>query len=112
MKKIVIVTVFALMMCFLYFYQSPIISTNAAIQKAEEYLLNPPEEWKKSISFDGSEEHLAENISVNLTQKHGFWNELFNRMQWEVTIKYPQSQPTIIMDAHTGEFIGLSGPFN
>lgn len=112
MKKIIIVLVVALLMCFLYFYQSPIISTDVAINNAEKYLLNPPEEWRKSISFNGLEGIPAENISLNLTQKDGIWNELMNRMQWEVTIKSPEIEPTVVIDAHTGDFIDLFGPFN
>ena len=53
-----------------------------------------------------------ENISVFLNQKSGYWNELTNRKQWEVTIKYNGSEPTVIIDAYTGEFIDLYGPLN
>ncbi|MDF2066518.1 PepSY domain-containing protein [Bacillus sp. Cr_A10] len=112
MKKILIGLVGTLVMFFLYFYQSPIISTGEAINKAEKYLLNPPEEWRKSISFNGLEEIPPENISVNLTPKHGYWNEMTNKMKWEVTIKYTGQESTIVMDAYTGELINLYGPLN
>ncbi|KQL34413.1 hypothetical protein [Psychrobacillus sp. FJAT-21963] len=112
MKKILIVLVVILLMFFLYFYQSPIISTGEAINNAEKYLLNPPEEWKNAISFNGLDEISPENISVNLIPKQGYWNEITNKMKWEVTIKYTGQESTIVMDAYTGEFINLYGPLN
>ena len=33
-------------------------------------------------------------------------------MQWEVTIKAPEMNATIMIDAHNGEFIDLVGAFN
>jgi len=53
-----------------------------------------------------------ENISATLNQKSGFWNQLTNRMQSEVTIKYNGIEPTIVMDAYTGSFIDIYGPLN
>ncbi|ALC85420.1 hypothetical protein AM499_06015 [Bacillus sp. FJAT-22090] len=75
-------------------------------------MLNPPVEWKNSISFDGLEELPPENISVQLIQRQGFWNELTNRMQWEVTIKYTGKESTVVIDAYNGEFMDLLGPLN
>ena len=112
MKKIVIILVTALIVCFLYFYKSPIISTDVALNNAEKYLLNPPKEWSNSISFKGLEELTDENISMYLEQKQGLWNEITNRMQWEVTIKSSEIELTILMDAHTGKFIDFVGGFN
>jgi len=97
-------------MFFLYFQQPPIITAGEAINNAEKYLLNPPEEWKNSISFNGLEEIPPENISVYLIPKHGYWNEITNKLQWEVTIKYNGQESTIVMDAYTGEFLNLYGP--
>ncbi|MGB2872872.1 PepSY domain-containing protein [Psychrobacillus psychrotolerans] len=110
MKKILIGLVVTLVMFFLYFYQSPIISTGEAITNAEKYLLNPPQEWKNSVSFSGLEEIPPENISVYLTPKPGYWNQITNKMNWEVTIKHNVQESTIVMDAYTGEFINLYGP--
>ncbi len=53
-----------------------------------------------------------ENISATLNQKSGVWNQLTNRMQSEVTIKYNGIEPTIVMDAYTGSFIDIYGPLN
>ena len=111
MKKIVLVLIISCVICFLYFYKSPILSTEAALINAEKYLLNPSEEWG-TISFDGLKGIPEEDIHVNLFGKSGFWNELFNRMQWEVTIKSPEMNATIVMDAHSGNFIGLFGGVN
>ena len=108
-KKILIVLVSALILCFLYFYKSPVISTDVAIHNAEKYLLNPPEEWANAISFTGFED---ENIHVHLAQKQGLWNELTNGMQWEVTIQSSELNATMIMDAHSGKVIDLIGAFN
>ena len=77
----------------------------------EKYLLNPSEEWG-TISFDGLEGIPDDDIHVNLSEKSGFLNELFNRMQWEVTIKAPEMKATIVIDAHSGNFIDLIGAFN
>ena len=112
MKKTLIGLIVILVMIFIYSYQSPIISSGEAINKAEIYLLNPPVEWENSISFNGLEGIPPENIGVNLTQKPGFWNGIANKMKWEVTIKYTGQESTIVMDAYTGEFIDLYGPLN
>ena len=49
---------------------------------------------------------------MNLTPKQGYWNEITNKMKWEVTIKYTDKESTIVLDAHTGKFINLYGPLN
>ena len=85
---------------------------DVALNNAEKYLLNPPEEWGNSISFNGLDELTDENINVYLRQKNGFWNELTNRMQWEVTINSSEISITVVMDGHTGKFIDLIGGFN
>ena len=112
MKKILVGLLVTLVMLFLYFYQSPIISAGEAINYAEKYLLNPPKEWKNSITFNGLEEIPPENISVNLAPKQGYWNEIANKMKWEVTIKYTGKESTIVLDAYTGKFMSLYGPLN
>ncbi|TGN34648.1 MULTISPECIES: hypothetical protein [unclassified Lysinibacillus] len=96
----------------MYFYKTPLISRHEAIINAENYLLNPPEEWGNSISFDGLDDLPEENIRVELQQKRGFWNELTNRMQWAVTIKYADGESSIVMDEHTGKFIDIIGQFS
>ena len=112
MKKILLGLVVVMAMIFLYIYQSPIMSTGDAIVNAEKHLQNPPKEWRKSISNADLKEISIENSSVFLNQKSGYWNELTNRKQWEVTIKYNGSEPTVVIDAYTGEFIDLYGPLN
>ncbi len=112
MKKFLFGLVVIITMIFLYQYQSPIMSTGEAIIQAEEYLQHPPKEWKNSISYIDLKEIPSGNINTSLKPKNGFWNELTNKKQWEVTIKYNGTQPTIIMDAYTGKFINLSGPLN
>lgn len=97
--------------CF-YVYKTPVISTQAALIHAEKYLLNPPEEWGDSIVFNGLEGIPEENIRVNLSERQGLWHELMNSMQWEVTIKSSENESTVIMDAHTGEFIEIIGAFS
>ncbi|MFJ5791184.1 hypothetical protein ACIQXW_01620 [Lysinibacillus sp. NPDC097162] len=111
MKKILLGFV-VMAMIFLYIYQSHIMSTVEAISSAERYLQKPPEEWSKSISYVDLNEIPIENIRATLNQKSGFWNQLTNRMQWEVTIKYNGIEPTIVMDAYTGSFIDIYGPLN
>ena len=88
------------------------MSSEEAIIEAEKYLLNPPKEWKLPSTFYGLEEVPEGNISVFLSKKSGFWNELFNRMKWEVEIKVSGMAPTVMIDAHTGDFITIYGPLN
>ena len=64
------------------------------------------------MPYNGLEGVSKENISVNLSHKHEFWNYLFNRMQWEVTIMLPKMEPTVVIDVHSGDFIALFGPLN
>ena len=72
---------------FLYLYKLPIMSTEEATISAEKHLQNPPKEWGKSIPYVDLEEIPIESVSVLLSKKNGFWNELTNRKQWEVTVK-------------------------
>ena len=112
MKKILLGLVVVVAMSFLYIYQSPIISTNEAIVSAEKHLQDPLEGWRNPIANVDLKEIPIEDISVYLNRKNGFWNELTNRKQWEVTIKYNGSEPTVVINAYTGEFIDLYGPLN
>lgn len=97
---------------FLYIYKSPIMSTGEAIIRAEEILQNPPNERRKTISYLGLKEIQMDNINALLYSKNGLLNELTNRKQWEVTIKYNGTKPTVVIDAHTGDFIDIYGPVN
>jgi len=112
LKKILLGLVVIMAMIFLYLYQSPVMSTGEAITSAEKHLQNPPKEWRKSISNVDLKGNPIENVSAFLNQKNGFWNELTNRKQWEVTIKYNGIEPTVVIDAYTGKFIDLYGPLN
>ena len=112
MKKIFLGLVVVITMIFLYLYQSPILSTGEAIFSAEKHLQSPPEEWGKSISYVDLKETPIENVSAFLNQKNGFWNKLTNRKQWEVTVSYNGIEPTVVIDAYTGEFIDLYGSLN
>lgn len=112
MKKIILGLAIIIALIFLYQYQSPIMITGEAILQAEQHLKHPPKEWKNSISYIDLKEIPPENITASLNQKRGFWSELINKRQWEVTITYNGTQPTVIMDANTGEFIDLIGLLN
>lgn len=112
MKKLLIVLITALIICFLFFYKSAVISTDVALVNAEKYLLNPPKVETNSISFLGLDELTEQNVSMSLMRKNGFWNKLTNRMQWEVTIKTSEIYTTVIMDAHTGKFMNFVGGFS
>lgn len=90
-------------------YQLPIISSTEAIIYAENVLKNPPEEWEKSITYSGTS---SENITTYLSERNGFFNKLTNKRNWEVTIKTINSEHTVVIDAYSGEFIDMYGPFN
>lgn len=51
-------------------------------------------------------------IHTTLSIKRGVYSELVNRRSWEVTFRYDGKEPTVIMDAITGEFITIYGPMN
>lgn len=95
MKKLLVVLVSALIICFINFYKTPVINVDVALNNAEKYLLNPPEEWGVSISFNGLDELSNENISVYLREKNGFWNELTNRMQFSALGNFINGFPII-----------------
>ncbi|WP_431026716.1 PepSY domain-containing protein [Lysinibacillus sp. LZ02] len=109
MKKLLVGLICIMIMLFLYMYQFPIISSEEAIKYAENVLNNPPEEWQTSIVYKGTS---LENITTYLTEKSGFWNELTNQTQWEVTIKYNGGESTVVIDAYNGDFVDLYGSFN
>lgn len=112
MKKILLGLVIIVAIIILYQYKSAILSTEEAIISIEKHLQNPPKEWRKSISYVDLKEIPIGNISASLNQKNGFLNELTNRKQWEVTVKYNGIDTTVVIDAHTGEFIDLYGSLN
>ena len=112
LKRIFVGLLIIMAICFLYFYQIPIISTDEATIKAVEHLQTPPEEFKVSIPYVELRDIPAENISVHLKKRNGFFNELTNRQQWEITINYQGIEPTIVMDAYTGKYIDMYGPLN
>lgn len=112
MKKILVGLAVIVAMIILYQYKSPIMSTEEAIISIEKHLQNPPKESRKAISYMDLKEIPIENISTVLNQKNGFLNELTNRKQWEVTVKYNGIEPTVVIDAHTGDLIDMYGPFN
>jgi hypothetical protein len=99
-------------MVSLYFYQSPMMSTWEAVMSVEKHLQNPPEEWGNSIPPIDVKEIPIENINAVLSQQGGFWNQLTNRMQWEVTVKYSGIEPTVVMDAYNGKLINIYGPLH
>jgi plasmid maintenance system killer protein len=88
------------------------MNTGEAITQAEKHLQHPPNEWKNSMTNIDLKKIPPENISTALKQRTGFWSELTNKKQWEVTIKFKDTQPTVIMDDYSGKFIDLSGPLN
>ncbi|WP_301107204.1 PepSY domain-containing protein [Sporosarcina sp.] len=112
MKKLLLVLVMIIVMFFLYSYQLPIMSTGEAIDSAQKHLQNPPKEWGKTFSDYDWNDTTLENVVVSLNQKNGFWNNLTNRMNWEVTIKNNGSEPTVVIDAYTGKLIDINGPLN
>lgn len=114
MKKILSVLLIAIIILALYQYQKPLLSTEEAIVQAYEHLKSLPSSLEVTLPPVPIEldEIPAENISLSLRQQEGFLNELFNNQQWEVTISYGDVIPTIIMDAVTGEALGISGPLN
>ncbi|PIC67629.1 hypothetical protein CSV71_10400 [Sporosarcina sp. P21c] len=112
MKKLLFGLVIIIAMFFSYSYQLPIMSTWEALDHAEKHLQNPPKEWGKSFSdYDWNDTPL-ENVAVSLNQKSGFWSNLTNRMNWEVTIKNNGVEPTVVIDAYTGKLIDIFGPLN
>lgn len=112
LKKLSIVLVGITTMIFLYLHQLPTMSTIEAIISSEKHLQHPPEEWGKSILYVEIKDIPFENISAVLNPQNGFWNQLTNQMQWEVTVKYNGIEPTIVMDAGTGKLIEIFGPLN
>jgi len=112
LKKLLFGLVIIIVIIISYSYQLPIMSTSEAIDSAEKHLQNPPKEWEKTLSgLDGNDAQL-ENVSLSLTPKSNFWSKLTNRMNWEVTIKNSDSEPTVVIDAYTGKLIEIYGPLN
>lgn len=112
MKKLVFSLTILIAMIFLYSYQMPIMSTSEAIASAEKHLQNPPNEWGKTFSSVDWNDTPLENVSATLSQKNNFWNNLTNKMNWEVTIKHNGQEPTVVIDAYTGKLIDIYGPVN
>jgi hypothetical protein len=99
-------------MLFVYLYQAPVMSSAEAIIKAQNHLNNLPKEWGESLSCVDLKEIPPEDIRTSLNQRDGLWNRLTNKKQWEVTINFNGTEPTVIMNAYTGKFIDIYGPLN
>ncbi len=114
MRKIVSILLIATVIVALYHHQKPIVSTEEAIVHAYEHLKNHSSESEFDIQPIQVELNAipVENISLTLRQQEGFLKGLFNQQQWEVTISYEDVIPTVIMDAVTGEVLGVTGPLN
>lgn len=99
-------------MGFLYLHQSPILKTGEAIVTANEHLSNLPDEYDSQITAFELKDIPEENITAALYRMDGFWNEIFNRSEWQVTIRSDETEVWIVLDAHNGEFIKMSGTLN
>lgn len=114
MKKILSVLLVAFIISALYQHQKPILSSEEAIIQAYENLKNPPS--KLEVNLPPAQIQLNDipegNIQLQMRQQEGFSGRIFNHQQWEVTIRYGDVIPTIIMDAATGEVLDIFGPLN
>lgn len=86
------------------------LDTKDAVLKAEMYLNNPPEHtYLTPINVMELE---GEQIHTQLHNQTGMFNQLFNRMQWEVTFQFVYQGPTVIIDAYNGKLIQIIGAMN
>ena len=111
MKRALLIILTLLALISAYQYQKPILTTEEAIVKAYEYLLDPPEGYGDDLIPNKDLEDMWP-IHTRLSIKHGFFSEMVNRRSWEVTFRYEGKEPMVIMDAITGEFIMIYGPLN
>lgn len=116
MRKSKLVIYVAIAYCIflvVFYYQSPVLTSGEAVLLAVDYLQNPPEEYGNHLeSFQQIEDIQYELYRAQLLPKQGFVAELLNHRQWEVTIYYDGMEPTVVMDAITGEFLTIYGPLN
>lgn len=112
-SKIAVVVVAVFIALLLFYYQRPVLTSGEALLLAVEYLQKPQEGYSDSLILRKDVMDLQhEDYRSSLTFKQGFFSELLNRRQWEVTIKYEGMELTIVLDAITGEFITIYGPLN
>ncbi|RDU37858.1 hypothetical protein DRW41_08560 [Neobacillus piezotolerans] len=110
-KKVIFTLVAIAIIFFLYLHQGRTLTTGEAIVRVMEQSQDPPKEWQNSIPENDSDlkEIPPEHIRAELKHREGFWNEFLNRKQWEVTIKYGSSEPTIVLDAEQGNLLIFMG---
>lgn len=106
---VVLATVIVFAILFAYQYQKPILTTQEAIVQAYKYLLGPPEGFRDDLIPQKDLEDMWPS-HTRLTMRHDFYSKMVNRRSWEVTFQYDGKEPTVIIDAITGEFIRISGP--
>ncbi|MGG0644554.1 hypothetical protein ABE021_11495 [Sporosarcina gallistercoris] len=112
MKRIILAICIITLFGFAYSYQKPILETNEAIDHAKKHLVTPPEEWKTSFPKEGEEIVSLKVNRTELTKHQGFWSGLMNKRKWEVVLEYESKQVTVVINAYTGEFVGMYGPLN
>jgi|GEM_PF-2442412 len=88
------------------------LDTKDAVLKAEMYLNNPPEHTYIAPINVNVMELEGEQIHTQLHNQTGMFNQLFNRMQWEITFQFEYQGPTVIIDAHNGKLIQIIGAMN
>ena len=112
MKKVLLILVVFSIMVFLYLHQPPILKTGKAIVTANEHLNNLPDEYDSQITAFELKDIPEENITAALYRMDGFWNGIFNKSEWQVTIRSGDTEVWIVLDAHNGEIIKMSGALN
>ena len=101
-----------LLLVIVYFYRPLILDTKDAVLIAEMYLNNPPEHTYIAPINVNVMELAGEHIQTQLYNQTGMFNQLFNRMQWEVTLQFEYRSSTVVIDAHNGKLIQIIGGLN
>lgn len=111
MKRGLIIVSTLLVLLLACQYQKPVLTTEEAIMQAYEYLLDPPEEYGDGLIPNKDLEDMWPTFT-RLTIRHGFFYEMMNRREWQITFRYEGMEPTVIIDSITGKFIMIDGPLN
>jgi uncharacterized membrane protein YkoI len=87
------------------------MDTSETLAKTELILQKPPEKWSTLITPTDLKNISPDKIKTSLKKDRAF-KSFIDSYVWEISLEYDGINPTIVLNAYTGEIIDVYGPLN